>query len=159
MPGMKVTVDAAMRARDVSRPHPEHDADAEAAIASMPALRGTPGTRVAPLPSPPVRAPERPRTAATGQPPLPRHRPGPPVPAPASQPPPSPEPAVAPGTAPAPQPTTALNGDSVQPSEQRQPGTGRPQTPPAGRPEADRRGTPGSARPGRRKRVRRRRSQ
>src|SRR5260221_12863133 len=31
MPGMKVTVDAAMRARDVSRPHSEHEALADAA--------------------------------------------------------------------------------------------------------------------------------
>jgi hypothetical protein len=30
MPGMKVTVDAAMRARDVSRPHAEHEDVAEA---------------------------------------------------------------------------------------------------------------------------------
>jgi hypothetical protein len=30
MPGMKVTLDAAMRARDVSRPHAEHEALAEA---------------------------------------------------------------------------------------------------------------------------------
>jgi hypothetical protein len=30
MPGMKVTVDAAMRARDVSRPHAEHEDLAEA---------------------------------------------------------------------------------------------------------------------------------
>ncbi len=29
MPGMKVTVDAAMRARDVSRPHAEHEALAD----------------------------------------------------------------------------------------------------------------------------------
>jgi hypothetical protein len=30
MPGMKVTLDAAMRARDVSRPHAEHEAVADA---------------------------------------------------------------------------------------------------------------------------------
>jgi hypothetical protein len=30
MPGMKVTVDAAMRARDVSRPHAEHEDLADA---------------------------------------------------------------------------------------------------------------------------------
>jgi hypothetical protein len=30
MPGMKVTLDAAMRARDVSRPHAEHEAAADA---------------------------------------------------------------------------------------------------------------------------------
>lgn len=33
MPGMKVTLDAAMRARDVSRPHAEHD---DQAVASEP---------------------------------------------------------------------------------------------------------------------------
>jgi hypothetical protein len=43
MPGMKVTVDAAMRARDVSRPQPHHDAAAEAAVADIPTLRGAPG--------------------------------------------------------------------------------------------------------------------
>ena len=29
MPGMKITLDAAMRARDVSRPRPEHEAAAD----------------------------------------------------------------------------------------------------------------------------------
>ena len=33
MPGMKVTLDAAMRARDVSRPHAEHE---DQAVASEP---------------------------------------------------------------------------------------------------------------------------
>ena len=75
MPGMKVTVDAAMRARDVSRPQPHHDAAAEAAIADMPTLRGTPGTRVTPVPAPATHAPEPPHPA----PPRPR----PPVPGPA----------------------------------------------------------------------------
>ena len=36
MPAMKLTPNAAMRARDVSRPHPEHLAEAEAAEASAP---------------------------------------------------------------------------------------------------------------------------
>ena len=36
MPAMKLTPNAAMRARDVSRPHPEHLAEAEAAEASTP---------------------------------------------------------------------------------------------------------------------------
>src|ERR1035438_648897 len=36
VPAMKVTVSAAMRARDVSRPRPEHLAEAEAAEASAP---------------------------------------------------------------------------------------------------------------------------
>ena len=34
MPAMKLTPNAAMRARDVSRPHPEHLAEAEAAEVS-----------------------------------------------------------------------------------------------------------------------------
>ena len=40
MAAMKVTISAAMRARDVSRPHAEHLADAEAAEAD--AVRGGP---------------------------------------------------------------------------------------------------------------------
>jgi hypothetical protein len=43
MPGMRVTVDAAMRARDVSRPHPEH----EAATAEQCATSAVPSTGVA----------------------------------------------------------------------------------------------------------------
>ena len=35
MPAMKLTPNAAMRARDVSRPHAEHLAEAEAAEASI----------------------------------------------------------------------------------------------------------------------------
>ena len=43
MAAMKVTISAAMRARDVSRPHAEHLAFAEAAEAD--AVRGLPGGR------------------------------------------------------------------------------------------------------------------
>ena len=42
MPGMKVTVSAAMRARDVSRPQPRHEAAAEEAAA---AARPAPASR------------------------------------------------------------------------------------------------------------------
>jgi len=55
---MKVTISAAMRARDVSRPHAEHLADAEAAEAD--AVRGRPAVSAAPAPAAPapvVRAP------------------------------------------------------------------------------------------------------
>ncbi len=46
MPGLKVTLDAAMRARDVSRPHAEHEADAaraDAGAASGAAASGAAG--------------------------------------------------------------------------------------------------------------------
>jgi len=39
MPGMKVTLSGAMRARDVSRPHADHEADAEEADARAAAPR------------------------------------------------------------------------------------------------------------------------
>ena len=39
MPGMKVTVDAAMRARDVSRPHAEHEDQAVASEPQAPRVR------------------------------------------------------------------------------------------------------------------------
>jgi hypothetical protein len=42
MPGMKVTLDAAMRARDVSRPHAEHD-DRAVAGEPQPARTRDPG--------------------------------------------------------------------------------------------------------------------
>ena len=43
MPAMKLTPNAAMRARDVSRPHAEHIAEAEAAEGSANAERESPG--------------------------------------------------------------------------------------------------------------------
>jgi len=42
MPGMKVTLNSAMRVRDVSKPLPHHDADALAKVASWPAGRPRP---------------------------------------------------------------------------------------------------------------------
>jgi len=74
MPGMKVTVSAAMRARDVSRPQPHHEAAAEqdsppvrprARAAPRPAGNSGPGQTAAPVPRP-----------------APRHRPAPPGPIP-----------------------------------------------------------------------------
>jgi hypothetical protein len=160
MPGMKVTVDAAMRARDVSRPQPHHDAAAEAAIADMPTLRGTPGTRITPVPAPPTRAPEPARPG-----PPPRRRPGPPVPGPAAQPVPAgdnkpappPVPAVAPQPAPAPQPYTAQNDRHTEAAHQGEPGSRGEQQTTDGQPGRD---NGGASAPGRsrRKRVRRRRS-
>jgi hypothetical protein len=50
MAAMKVTISAAMRARDVSRPHAEHLAFAEAAEAD--AVRGRPGGPAVPAASP-----------------------------------------------------------------------------------------------------------
>ncbi|HWN60079.1 MAG TPA: hypothetical protein VNO25_05365 [Streptosporangiaceae bacterium] len=52
MAAMKVTISAAMRARDVSRPHAEHLADAEAAEAG--AVRGRPAVSAAPAPAAPA---------------------------------------------------------------------------------------------------------
>ena len=46
MPGLRVTIDAAMRARDVSRPHPEHHA---AAAQDGGATSAVPASEVAPL--------------------------------------------------------------------------------------------------------------
>jgi hypothetical protein len=43
MPGMKVTLDSAMRVRDVSKPLPHHDEDATAKVADWPAARPRPG--------------------------------------------------------------------------------------------------------------------
>jgi hypothetical protein len=42
VPGMKLTLNAAMRARDVSRPHPEHIAEAEAAETAEARAPGSP---------------------------------------------------------------------------------------------------------------------
>jgi len=79
MPGMKVTVSAAMRARDVSRPKPHHVAAAEENSAAArpvpgprtgttpragsgpgPARNSEPGQAVAPVPSPAPQRPARP---------------------------------------------------------------------------------------------------
>src|SRR5580658_9356764 len=72
MAAMKVTTSAAMRARDVSRPHAEHLADAEAAEAA--AVRGRPAAPAAPAPvvpapaapAPVVPAPAAPAPAVAG---------------------------------------------------------------------------------------------
>ena len=48
MAGMKITLSSAMRARDVSRPQPQHDAAAQAADAADPATPA--GPRAAPGP-------------------------------------------------------------------------------------------------------------
>jgi hypothetical protein len=50
MPGMKITVDAAMRVRDVSRPRPDHEAAALAAEALAAADRSSPPRRRDPAP-------------------------------------------------------------------------------------------------------------
>jgi hypothetical protein len=178
MPGMKVTVDAAMRARDVSRPRPEQDAAAEAAVADLPALRTAPGTRVMPVPS--SAAPRGPagaravpagaRAVPAGGPP--RHRPGPPVPGPTGQPAPResnaargnqrpappPQPAVAPPPAPAGEPSTVPNAPAAHPGPERETGDHQAGEPAPTGPERGEHGGPAAARPARRKRVRRRRS-
>ena len=48
MPGMKVTLNTAMRVRDVSRPSPQHEDNARAKVAEWPASRARP----APAPPP-----------------------------------------------------------------------------------------------------------
>jgi len=162
MPGMKVTVDAAMRARDVSRPQPHDAAAAEAAIAGLPALRGTPGTRITPVPAPITRVPE----PAHPAPPVPRRRPGQPVPGRPGQPvlldskkpAPPPEPAVRPEPSPAPQPPMTPNAGPTEGSHQGKPKSYQTQPPQAAQPGRDAGGASGPARAGRRKRVRRRRS-
>ena len=82
MPAMKLTPNAAMRARDVSRPRPEHLAEAEAAEASVAAgsrartgeavnqARGEDKTKT-PQPQPPTTGEER-----AGRPRFPRRRRG-----------------------------------------------------------------------------------
>ena len=42
MPGMKITLDAAMRARDVSRPRPEQEAAAEQSANDLPCRPAAP---------------------------------------------------------------------------------------------------------------------
>ena len=42
MPGMKVTLNTAMRVRDVSRPSPQHEDNARAKVAEWPASRARP---------------------------------------------------------------------------------------------------------------------
>src|SRR6478609_3795273 len=48
MPGMKVTLNTAMRVRDVSRPSPQHEDNARAKVAEWPA------SRARPAPAPPA---------------------------------------------------------------------------------------------------------
>jgi len=63
MPGMKITVDSAMRARDVSRPRPEHEAAAEQSTGG-PSARPRP-----PQPGPSRSAPSRARLPEASGPP------------------------------------------------------------------------------------------
>ena len=81
MPPMKLTPNAAMRARDVSRPRPEHLAEAEAAEASIAAgsrprtgeaANQARGEDKAKNPRPPAAAGDE----RTGRPRLPRRRRG-----------------------------------------------------------------------------------
>jgi hypothetical protein len=133
MPGLKVTVGAAMRARDVSRPRPDQNAAAEEAIAALPMLRSAQTSRLPPL-GRDLAAPA----------PFPPRRPAPPAPRPAAVPVPAPPPApprlddsAAP---PASEPGPADVRDEESAASQ-EPGTG---------------GTPAGPRPAKRKRVRRR---
>src|SRR5882762_8722723 len=79
MPGMKITVDSAMRARDVSRPRPEHEAAAQQSPGGGPSVRPRP-----PRPGPSGSGPSPSRTtppeatppAPPAAPPAPAHHDG-----------------------------------------------------------------------------------
>jgi hypothetical protein len=71
MRGMKVTVDAAMRARDVSRPHAEHEAAARAGEPAAGQVREEPAAAVLPAgptgPGAPAAGPVGSAAAAPGR--------------------------------------------------------------------------------------------
>jgi hypothetical protein len=162
MPGMKVTVSAAMRARDVSRPQPHHEAAAEQN--SSPAR---PRTR---------RAPRSAGNNGSGQaapvaPPAPRHRPAPPGPRPDGATPPDrakdPRPAARPPrlpAAPAREPGQREAAPGRETPAPRRPGEprdarGSVTAKNSERPAGDAGSEPAArGRPAKRKRVRRRRS-
>ncbi len=64
MRGMKVTVDAAMRARDVSRPHAEQEVMARDNEPPSDVTRGRPATAVAPEEAAPAAGADAPARAA-----------------------------------------------------------------------------------------------
>jgi len=163
MPGMKVTVSAAMRARDVSRPQPHHEAAAEQ---NSPPAR--PRVRAAPRPP----GNDAPGQAAAPIPPLaPRHRPTPPGPRPGGATAPergkvprpdarTPRPAAAPGREPGQQePVPGREAPGARrPGEPRDP-RGSVTAKNSERPAKDAGSEPAArGRPAKRKRVRRRRS-
>jgi len=161
MPGMKVTVSAAMRARDVSRPQPHHEAAAEQ---NSPPAR--PRARAAPRPT----GSNGPRQVPGPiTPPVPRHRPTPPGPRPDGATPPER------GKVPRPDGRTPrpAAGPVAEPRQQEPvPGREVPRARPPGEPRDPRgsvtaknserpardAGSEAAARPAKRKRVRRRRS-
>jgi hypothetical protein len=161
MPSMKVTVSAAMRARDVSRPQPHHEAAAEEDVAA--ARPASPQRARIPLPPPRGTGPARsPLPAGPPAPPGPRHRPAPPGNRPAGETTPKPgdSPGAAPGTAAGKPGPPQHRGSGPRPTpepasgERREPATvteaGQPIEPPeAGRadepPAASRPGEPPAA--------------
>jgi hypothetical protein len=173
MPGMKVTVSAAMRARDVSRPRPDHVAAAEENLAAgrpaAPPVRRTGPGRASVPPGPATRVP------AAGVPgpgsPRPAGVPGPTgVPGPATVAKPAPPRRPGGGGRPAAEPATASGPVEREPGQapQRgqpagaagQAGPTEPSGPPGparGGPGQEQRSGTGSARPAKRRRVRRRR--
>ncbi len=201
MPSMKVTVNAAMRARDVSRPQPQHEAAAEEQLAAArpapsprarigpPLTRGNGPARPPMPPAPPSPglrpAPPGDRPAGTGRPKPgagipgpPRHRESGQGPRPAREPATAGEPRAPAGPGapreqreqrePAPAPEVARPGAGQSEGGKPragQPGAGQTEAgqPVARQPGAATGGTgqkpkSGAARPGGRKRVRRRRS-
>jgi hypothetical protein len=91
MPGMKVTLNTAMRVRDVSRPSPQHEDNARAKVTEWPAsrarptpaapLRGRGGGAAAPRPwRPGAERGETPTARADGGPRKGQGRPAPPAP-------------------------------------------------------------------------------
>lgn len=73
MPGMKVTLNSAMRVRDVSKPLPHHDEEALAKAADWPAARPRPGPATPPRDNKTAAGPGPWRPGAErGEPPQPR---------------------------------------------------------------------------------------
>jgi hypothetical protein len=145
MPGMKVTLNTAMRVRDVSRPSPHHEDNARAKVAEWPASRARPapappsargrkGGAATPRPwRPGADRGETPVSRTNGGPRKGQGRPAPPAP-------------QGNGQRPAPVPR-----DVAQPPPEAAPAPQRPPALPAGHDEANGRV------PARGKRVRRRR--
>ena len=112
MPGMKITLNAAMRARDVSRPRPEHEEAAELSNAAVTSRSGPP--RPEPSRAAPPRAPE---ASLPARPAAPRAA----APSPATSQRTTP-PATPSGRAAAPPPAAAAAGKAKSPGTPKTPG-------------------------------------
>jgi hypothetical protein len=121
MPGMKITLSAAMRARDVSRPRPEHEAAAELSNAGSTSARsGSPHPE--PSPAAPPRAPE---ASLPARPAAPRAAAPSPAASQTTAAPATPSPATPAGRTPAPPaaaPPAAATGKAKSPGTPKAPG-------------------------------------